>query len=148
MYGDNMTSYEVIYLTTLYWSLLMLLKSPHIDPDHILEKLFACVVVRRLRLFFGAVRGSFPGPRVIQSSRPASPMGAEILCGPNLLSHAPPQVVLALFVFAKLVAEVTGLFLAFDKSNRAFRDQQANHAFSWRCRRLEYSCMRRPEPHR
>jgi len=81
MYGDNMTSYEVIYLTTLYWSLLMLLKSPHIDPDHILEKLFACVVV-----------------------------------------------VLALFVFAKLVAEVTGLFLAFDKSNRAFRDQQSDMA--------------------
>jgi len=79
--GTNTSSYEVIYLTSLYWSLLMLLKSPHVGPDTLLEKLFCSFIV-----------------------------------------------VLALFVFAKLVAEVTGMFLAFDKSNRAFRDQQGDMA--------------------
>jgi len=34
-----------IYFTSLYWSLTMLMKSPHIGPDTWIEKLFACFMV-------------------------------------------------------------------------------------------------------
>ena len=57
--GTNASSNEVKYLTSLYWSLLMLLKSPHVGPDTLLEKLFACIMMRR-RL---SPRPSAPSPR-------------------------------------------------------------------------------------
>ena len=34
-----------IYFTSLYWSLTMLMKSPHIGPDTWIEKLFSCLMV-------------------------------------------------------------------------------------------------------
>ena len=89
MYGDNMTSYEVIYLTTLYWSLLMLLKSPHIDPDHILEKLFACVVVRRLSVarLGGCAWGSFTSWSLCHTNQPSHACGRHALnCHPYRLA--------------------------------------------------------------
>ena len=44
-WGRNVVEVSQLYVTAIYWSFTMLMKSPHIGPDTWLEKLFACVMV-------------------------------------------------------------------------------------------------------